>query len=182
MKQPPYDGRTRPCLSLPPPAAPRPVSCSVLVQVTVPVKEPGGRLVWPQAQTPPSLPARPRSPGPLPALADPLSHPQSSLPAVVVETFSGTVNGAVEGGSGAGRLDLPPGFMFKVQAQHDYTATDTDELQLKAGDVVLVIPFQNPEEQDEGWLMGVKESDWNQHRELEKCRGVFPENFTERVQ
>nr|XP_058907809.1 myc box-dependent-interacting protein 1 isoform X3 [Kogia breviceps] len=71
----------------------------------------------------------------------------SSLPAVVVETFSATVNGTVEGGSGAGRLDLPPGFMFKVQAQHDYTATDTDELQLKAGDVVLVIPFQNPEEQ-----------------------------------
>ncbi|XP_062935680.1 myc box-dependent-interacting protein 1 isoform X2 [Cynocephalus volans] len=106
----------------------------------------------------------------------------SSLPAVVVETFPATVNGTVEGGSGPGRLDLPPGFMFKVQAQHDYTATDTDELQLKAGDVVLVIPFQNPEEQDEGWLMGVKESDWNQHKELEKCRGVFPENFTERVQ
>ncbi|XP_055966251.1 myc box-dependent-interacting protein 1 isoform X6 [Sorex fumeus] len=106
----------------------------------------------------------------------------SSLPAVVVETFSATVNGTVEGSSGPGRLDLPPGFMFKVQAQHDYTATDTDELQLKAGDVVLVIPFQNPEEQDEGWLMGVKESDWNQHKELEKCRGVFPENFTERVQ
>nr|XP_048298486.1 myc box-dependent-interacting protein 1 isoform X5 [Myodes glareolus] len=106
----------------------------------------------------------------------------SSLPAVVVETFSATVNGAVEGSGGTGRLDLPPGFMFKVQAQHDYTATDTDELQLKAGDVVLVIPFQNPEEQDEGWLMGVKESDWNQHKELEKCRGVFPENFTERVQ
>ncbi|XP_007461369.1 PREDICTED: myc box-dependent-interacting protein 1 isoform X2 [Lipotes vexillifer] len=106
----------------------------------------------------------------------------SSLPAVVVETFSAAVNGTVEGGSGAGRLDLPPGFMFKVQAQHDYTATDTDELQLKAGDVVLVIPFQNPEEQDEGWLMGVKESDWNLHKELEKCRGVFPENFTARVQ
>ncbi|XP_032742119.1 myc box-dependent-interacting protein 1 isoform X2 [Rattus rattus] len=106
----------------------------------------------------------------------------SSLPAVVVETFSATVNGAVEGSTTTGRLDLPPGFMFKVQAQHDYTATDTDELQLKAGDVVLVIPFQNPEEQDEGWLMGVKESDWNQHKELEKCRGVFPENFTERVQ
>ncbi|XP_030743699.1 myc box-dependent-interacting protein 1 isoform X2 [Echinops telfairi] len=106
----------------------------------------------------------------------------SSLPAVVVETFSATVNGAVEGSSGVGRLDLPPGFMFKVQAQHDYTATDTDELQLKAGDVVLVIPFQNPDEQDEGWLMGIKESDWNQHKELEKCQGVFPENFTERVQ
>ncbi|XP_059961830.1 myc box-dependent-interacting protein 1 isoform X5 [Mesoplodon densirostris] len=106
----------------------------------------------------------------------------SSLPAVVVETFSATVNVTVEASSGAGRLDLPPGFMFKVQAQHDYTATDTDELQLKAGDVVLVIPFQNPEEQDEGWLMGVKESDWNLYKELEKCRGVFPENFTARVQ
>uniref|UniRef100_A0A2K5I5L2 BAR domain-containing protein n=1 Tax=Colobus angolensis palliatus TaxID=336983 RepID=A0A2K5I5L2_COLAP len=80
----------------------------------------------------------------------------SSLPAVVVETFPATVNGTVEGGSGAGRLDLPPGFMFKVQAQHDYTATDTDELQLKAGDVVLVIPFQNPEEQGDsgsGWVL-----------------------------
>ncbi|XP_036175877.1 myc box-dependent-interacting protein 1 isoform X3 [Myotis myotis] len=105
----------------------------------------------------------------------------NSLPAVVVETFS-AVNGTVEGSSGAVRVDLPPGFMFKVQAQHDYAATDTDELQLKAGDVVLVIPFQNPEEQDEGWLMGVKESDWNQHKELDKCQGVFPENFTERVQ
>ncbi|XP_048201671.1 myc box-dependent-interacting protein 1 isoform X9 [Perognathus longimembris pacificus] len=112
----------------------------------------------------------------------PKSPSQSSLPAVVVETFPATVNGTVEGSSGVGRLDMPPGFMFKVQAQHDYTATDTDELQLKAGDVVLVIPFQNPEEQDEGWLMGVKESDWNQHKELDKCRGVFPENFTERVQ
>ncbi|XP_009074615.1 PREDICTED: myc box-dependent-interacting protein 1-like [Acanthisitta chloris] len=77
---------------------------------------------------------------------------------------------------------MPPGFLFKVQAMHDYTATDSDELQLKAGDVVLVIPFENPEEQDEGWLMGVKESDWIQHKELDQCRGVFPENFTERVQ
>ncbi|XP_053452522.1 myc box-dependent-interacting protein 1 isoform X20 [Nycticebus coucang] len=120
--------------------------------------------------------------GATPGATLPKSPSQSSLPAVVVETFPATVNGTVEAGSGAGRLDLPPGFMFKVQAQHDYTATDTDELQLKAGDVVLVIPFQNPEEQDEGWLMGVKESDWDQHKELEECRGVFPENFTERVQ
>ncbi|XP_040559410.1 myc box-dependent-interacting protein 1 isoform X26 [Gallus gallus] len=106
----------------------------------------------------------------------------SSLPAVVVETFPATVNGTVEGGASSERADMPPGFLFKVQAMHDYTATDSDELQLKAGDVVLVIPFENPEEQDEGWLMGVKESDWIQHKELDQCRGVFPENFTERVQ
>lgn len=30
---------------------------------------------------------------------------------------------------------------------HDYAANDTDELDMKAGDVVLVIPFDNPEEQ-----------------------------------
>ncbi|KAK2082242.1 hypothetical protein P7K49_039467, partial [Saguinus oedipus] len=51
--------------------------------------------------------------GPPPCPADPCFCPQSSLPAVVVETFPATVNGTVEGGSGAGRLDLPPGFMFK---------------------------------------------------------------------
>ncbi|XP_027534723.1 myc box-dependent-interacting protein 1 isoform X14 [Neopelma chrysocephalum] len=106
----------------------------------------------------------------------------TSLPAVVVETFPATVNGTVEAGASSERADMPPGFLFKVQAMHDYTATDSDELQLKAGDVVLVIPFENPEEQDEGWLMGVKESDWIQHKELDQCRGVFPENFTERVQ
>ncbi|XP_030310163.1 myc box-dependent-interacting protein 1 isoform X12 [Calypte anna] len=117
-----------------------------------------------------------------PGASIPKSPSQSSLPAVVVETFPATVNGTVEGGASSERADMPPGFLFKVQAMHDYTATDSDELQLKAGDVVLVIPFENPEEQDEGWLMGVKESDWIQHKELEQCRGVFPENFTERVQ
>uniref|UniRef100_A0A8C3UCQ0 Bridging integrator 1 n=1 Tax=Catharus ustulatus TaxID=91951 RepID=A0A8C3UCQ0_CATUS len=76
-----------------------------------------------------------------------------SLPAVVVETFPATINGTVEGGASSERADMPPGFLFKVQAMHDYTATDTDELQLKAGDVVLVIPFENPEEQvSGGWL------------------------------
>ncbi|KAM9284070.1 myc box-dependent-interacting protein 1 isoform 5-T5 [Cariama cristata] len=117
-----------------------------------------------------------------PGASIPKSPSQSSLPAVVVETFPATVNGTVEGGASSERADMPPGFLFKVQAMHDYTATDSDELQLKAGDVVLVIPFENPEEQDEGWLMGVKESDWIQNKELDQCRGVFPENFTERVQ
>ncbi|KAM3854183.1 myc box-dependent-interacting protein 1 isoform 2-T2 [Vipera latastei] len=106
----------------------------------------------------------------------------SSLPTVVVETFPATVNGTDENRAVSERSDMPPGFLFKVQAMHDYAATDSDELQLKAGEVVLVIPFENPDEQDEGWLMGVKESDWLQHKAFDQCRGVFPENFTERVQ
>lgn len=55
--------------------------------------------------------------GASPGATIPKSPSQSSLPAVVVETFSATVNGAVEGSTTTGRLDVPPGFMFKVQAQ-----------------------------------------------------------------
>ncbi|XP_069472891.1 myc box-dependent-interacting protein 1 isoform X18 [Ambystoma mexicanum] len=110
------------------------------------------------------------------------SPPQSSLPAVVVETFSATVNGTVESSApAAARTDMPPGFLYKVRAQHDYAATDGDELDLKSGDLVLVIEADNPDEQDEGWLTGVKESDWQQSKDLEQHRGVFPENFTDKV-
>ncbi|XP_041663300.1 myc box-dependent-interacting protein 1 isoform X2 [Cheilinus undulatus] len=76
--------------------------------------------------------------------------------------------------------EMPAGFLFKVQVMHDYAANDTDELEMKAGDVVLVIPFDNPEEQDDGWLMGVKQDDWHQNKD-NATKGVFPENFTQRL-
>uniref|UniRef100_A0A673LDQ2 Myc box-dependent-interacting protein 1 n=1 Tax=Sinocyclocheilus rhinocerous TaxID=307959 RepID=A0A673LDQ2_9TELE len=63
---------------------------------------------------------------------------------------------------------------------HDYGATDSDELDLKAGDIVLVLPFANPDEEDDGWLMGVKESHWLQNKNL-LAKGVFPENFTQKL-
>uniref|UniRef100_UPI00398E93F9 myc box-dependent-interacting protein 1-like isoform X4 n=1 Tax=Pristiophorus japonicus TaxID=55135 RepID=UPI00398E93F9 len=104
------------------------------------------------------------------------------LPAVVTETLPATSNGAVYDTVPPEETDMPPGFQFKVRALHDYNATDTDELNLKAGDVVLVIAHENPEEQDEGWLVGIKETDWIQQRDLKSATSVFPENFTERVQ
>uniref|UniRef100_A0A3Q1GHW1 Myc box-dependent-interacting protein 1 n=1 Tax=Acanthochromis polyacanthus TaxID=80966 RepID=A0A3Q1GHW1_9TELE len=76
--------------------------------------------------------------------------------------------------------EMPPGFLFKVQVMHDYAANDTDELEMKAGDVVLVITFENPDEQDDGWLMGIKQDDWQQNKE-NSAKGVFPENFTQRL-
>ncbi|XP_045911083.1 myc box-dependent-interacting protein 1 isoform X1 [Micropterus dolomieu] len=76
--------------------------------------------------------------------------------------------------------EMPPGFLFKVQVMHDYAANDTDELEMKAGDVVLVVLFDNPDEQDEGWLMGMKQDDWLQNKE-NAAKGVFPENFTQRL-
>ncbi|XP_071391679.1 myc box-dependent-interacting protein 1b [Centroberyx affinis] len=88
-----------------------------------------------------------------------------------------TPQNAVTNGSDG---ELPPGFIYKVKAVHDYAATDGDELELKSGDVVLVIAFDNPDEQDDGWLMGVKESQWLQKRDI-AAKGVFPENFTQKV-
>ncbi|KAK7153852.1 hypothetical protein R3I94_007267 [Phoxinus phoxinus] len=77
-------------------------------------------------------------------------------------------------------VEMPEAFIFKVKAMHDYNANDSDELEMKAGDVVLVVKFETPDDQDEGWLMGVKESDWILQKDLGK-KGVFPENFTQRM-
>ncbi|XP_076026074.1 myc box-dependent-interacting protein 1 [Genypterus blacodes] len=76
--------------------------------------------------------------------------------------------------------EMPPGFLFKVEVMHDYAANDTDELEMKTGDVVLVITFDNPDEQDDGWLMGMKKDDWLQNKD-KAATGVFPENFTQRL-
>uniref|UniRef100_A0A4W3JDU1 Myc box-dependent-interacting protein 1 n=1 Tax=Callorhinchus milii TaxID=7868 RepID=A0A4W3JDU1_CALMI len=79
------------------------------------------------------------------------------------------------------RSFLPP-WSPQVRALHDYNSTDTDELNLKMGDLVYVVSYENPDEQDDGWLMGIRQVDWNQDKDLKSLRGVFPENFTERVQ
>ncbi|XP_072455191.1 amphiphysin isoform X2 [Notamacropus eugenii] len=76
---------------------------------------------------------------------------------------------------------VPPGFLYKVEALHDFEAANSDELTLKRGDVVLVIPAEAEAEQDAGWLIGVKESDWLQFRDLDTYKGLFPENFTHRL-
>ncbi|XP_070405743.1 myc box-dependent-interacting protein 1b isoform X6 [Nothobranchius furzeri] len=76
--------------------------------------------------------------------------------------------------------ELPPGFLYKVKAVHEYTSTDNDELELNIGDIVLVLAFENPDEQDDGWLLGLKESHWMQKKDI-SAKGVFPENFTQKV-
>nr|XP_048695114.1 amphiphysin isoform X7 [Caretta caretta] len=73
---------------------------------------------------------------------------------------------------------MPPGFLFKVEALHDFEAANTDELNLKRGDTVLVIPSEATDDQEAGWLTGIKESDWLQYRDAVTYKGLFPENFT----
>ncbi|XP_077430891.1 myc box-dependent-interacting protein 1b isoform X11 [Vanacampus margaritifer] len=82
--------------------------------------------------------------------------------------------------SNSSEYNLPPGFLYKVKAVHEYAATDGDELELTIGDVVLVLAFDIPDEQDDGWLMGVQESHWIQNKDI-SSKGVFPENFTQKL-
>ncbi|XP_059915013.1 amphiphysin isoform X9 [Gadus macrocephalus] len=85
------------------------------------------------------------------------------------------VSGAAAGGHG-----LPDGFLYKVETMHDFEAANCDELELKRGDMVLVVPTALLEDQDAGWLTGFKESDWKTLGTAAP-RGLFPENFTQRV-
>ncbi|XP_030220060.1 amphiphysin isoform X3 [Gadus morhua] len=85
------------------------------------------------------------------------------------------VSGAAAGGHG-----LPDGFLYKVETMHDFEAANSDELELKRGDMVLVVPTALLEDQDAGWLTGFKESDWKTLGTAAP-RGLFPENFTQRV-
>ncbi|KAI4900312.1 hypothetical protein NFI96_028599 [Prochilodus magdalenae] len=75
---------------------------------------------------------------------------------------------------------MPPGFLYKVETMHDFEAANPDELELKRGDIVLVVPTELVEDQDAGWLTGIRESDWLQ-RGASAQKGLFPENFTQRV-
>ncbi|TRY97674.1 hypothetical protein DNTS_035481 [Danionella cerebrum] len=64
---------------------------------------------------------------------------------------------------------------------HDFEAANPDELELKKGDFVLVVPTELAEDQDAGWLTGIRERDWQQRGASAK-KGLFPENFTQRIE
>ncbi|KAL3836516.1 hypothetical protein ACJMK2_021942 [Sinanodonta woodiana] len=69
--------------------------------------------------------------------------------------------------------NLPANYLYSVIATHPYHGEDEDELSFERNDVIYVISYDDPDEQDDGWLMGIKKSD--------RKRGVFPENFTKKV-
>ena len=72
--------------------------------------------------------------------------------------------------SGAITDNLPSGVLYKVKASYKYQAEDVDELQFEVGEIIQVVPYEDPEEQEEGWLMGIRESNGQ--------KGMFPANFT----
>jgi len=75
--------------------------------------------------------------------------------------------------SGASTDNLPPGVLYKVKATYKYQAEDMDELAFEVGEIIQVVEYDDPEEQEEGWLMGCKESTGQ--------KGLFPANFTKPI-
>merc|ERR1712029_191335 len=75
--------------------------------------------------------------------------------------------------SGASTDNLPPGVLYKVKATYKYQAEDMDELAFEVGELIQVVEYDDPEEQEEGWLMGMKESTGQ--------KGLFPANFTKPI-
>lgn len=71
---------------------------------------------------------------------------------------------------GATLAGLPAGTLYRVRATYRYTREDSDELSFDVGDIIRVVEYDDPDEQEEGWLMGIKEST--------NEKGMFPANFT----
>ncbi|XP_021003524.1 myc box-dependent-interacting protein 1 isoform X2 [Parasteatoda tepidariorum] len=71
---------------------------------------------------------------------------------------------------GATTTDLPAGVLYRVRATYKYTGEDVDELSFEIGDIIRVVEYEDLEEQEEGWLMGMKEATGE--------KGLFPANFT----
>ncbi|XP_059479033.1 amphiphysin isoform X1 [Neocloeon triangulifer] len=71
---------------------------------------------------------------------------------------------------GATTENLPPGVLYRVKATYKYSREDVDELSFEIGEIIKVVEYEDPEEQEEGWLMGIKEGT--------NEKGMFPANFT----
>ncbi|XP_017879409.1 myc box-dependent-interacting protein 1 isoform X2 [Ceratina calcarata] len=71
---------------------------------------------------------------------------------------------------GATTDNLPPGVLYRVKATYKYRREDADELSFDVGDIIRVVEYDDPEEQEQGWLMGIKEGT--------NEKGMFPANFT----
>ncbi|KAJ8956551.1 hypothetical protein NQ318_019275 [Aromia moschata] len=70
---------------------------------------------------------------------------------------------------GASTENLPPGVLYRVKATYKYNREDVDELSFEVGEIISVVEYDDPEEQEEGWLMGIKDNG---------DKGMFPANFT----
>lgn len=103
------------------------------------------------------------------ANSTPSSPPQSPVKANL-SIVNNITNGSANANGRATTTDLPPGVLYRVKATYKYVREDVDELSFEVGDTINVIEYEDPEDQEEGWLMGIKEGT--------NDKGMFPANFT----
>ncbi|XP_021697185.1 amphiphysin isoform X2 [Aedes aegypti] len=124
-----------------------------------------------QNNTPDAAAADSTSSSPVPpASPPPAVDPQPKSPPSPSPTTTPTTAGAAVSQSSATTTDLPPGVLYRVKATYKYVREDVDELSFEVGDTINVIEYEDPEDQEEGWLMGIKEGT--------NDKGMFPANFT----
>ncbi|CAJ1051150.1 bridging integrator 2b isoform X1 [Xyrichtys novacula] len=75
--------------------------------------------------------------------------------------------------------DNPPGFLYKGVALESHEASEDGLLQFKQGDVILVLEV---DQQQDGLVKGIKEENWNQHKDLESHSGIFLEKLIQPAQ
>lgn len=103
------------------------------------------------------------------ANSTPSSPPQSPVKANL-SIVNNITNGSANANGRATTTDLPPGVLYRVKATYKYVREDVDELSFEVGDTINVIEYEDAEDQEEGWLMGIKEGT--------NEKGMFPANFT----
>ncbi|XP_046684186.1 amphiphysin isoform X2 [Homalodisca vitripennis] len=145
----------------------------------------------PRPVSPPSSPTANGSPSPPPPVVNGNALPSTTTTTTITTTITEADNPpsttvstvAVETNNnkqqveqlydippGATTDNLPPGVLYRVKATYKYNREDNDELSFEVGEIIRVIEYDDPDEQEEGWLMGVKESSGE--------KGMFPANFT----
>ncbi|XP_053322097.1 amphiphysin isoform X1 [Spea bombifrons] len=98
------------------------------------------------------------------------------------ETQATTTEVPVAEAEDAAIQDTKASFLYKVEVLHDFEAANDDELNLKRGDIVLVTSSTTTADLEAGWLAGIRESDWLQHKDVNAYKGLFPENFTKKIE
>ncbi|XP_035906625.1 myc box-dependent-interacting protein 1 isoform X3 [Anopheles stephensi] len=99
------------------------------------------------------------------------SSPQQSPVKANLSIVNNVTNGSANAnGRATTTTDLPPGVLYRVKATYKYVREDVDELSFEVGDVINVVEYEDPEDQEEGWLMGTKDGT--------NEKGMFPANFT----
>nr|XP_056720880.1 bridging integrator 2 [Euleptes europaea] len=73
---------------------------------------------------------------------------------------------------------LPLDFLFKAQATQDHTSDDENHLQFGKEDIILVL--SDTQAQERGFLMGVKENDWKENRNISQ-KGIFPPDLIKSI-